>query len=138
MKRLIGLPGETVSEAHGVISIDGRPLSEKYVHDAKDDATVGTWHVPKGNYFLVGDDRATRAIPARVGAVVADEEVVALGDVPCADCRVVLRVVHVLLAQGCPSIETRPRLGNRSRPLADQPLHVVPPSLQAAAAGAGA
>ncbi len=58
VKRLIGLPGDTVSEAHGVISIDGRALRENYVHDAKDDTTVGTWHVPKGNYFLVGDDRA--------------------------------------------------------------------------------
>jgi signal peptidase I len=57
VKRLIGLPGETVSEAHGVISIDGHPLEENYVLDAEHDTMTGTWHVPKGNYFLVGDDR---------------------------------------------------------------------------------
>jgi signal peptidase I len=58
VKRLIGLPGETVSEKRGVISIDGKPLSEHYTIDAKVDPTVGTWHVPKGRYFFVGDDRA--------------------------------------------------------------------------------
>jgi signal peptidase I len=58
VKRLIGLPGETVSEKHGVISINGHPLSENYALNPKSDPTSGTWHVPEGNYFLVGDDRA--------------------------------------------------------------------------------
>ena len=58
VKRLVGLPGETVSEAHGVISIDGHPLHEGYAHETGQDTTVGTWHVPKGQYFFVGDDRA--------------------------------------------------------------------------------
>lgn len=57
VKRLIGMPGETVSEAHGVISIDGKPLSENYALEPQQDMTTGTWHVPKGRYFLVGDDR---------------------------------------------------------------------------------
>ena len=57
VKRLIGLPGETVSESRGVISIDGRPLTEHYALGAKQDPTTGTWHVPDGHYFLVGDDR---------------------------------------------------------------------------------
>ena len=58
VKRLIGLPGETVTEKHGVISIDGRPLSENYALHPRSDPTTGTWHIPKGNYFFVGDDRA--------------------------------------------------------------------------------
>jgi signal peptidase I len=57
VKRLIGLPGETVSERGGVISINGKPLSENYALDVKDDQTTGTWRVPKGQYFFVGDDR---------------------------------------------------------------------------------
>ena len=57
VKRLIGLPGETVSERHGVMYINGKPLSDNYALDAKQDPTTGTWHVPKGQYFLVGDDR---------------------------------------------------------------------------------
>jgi signal peptidase I len=58
VKRLIGLPGETVSEKDGVVSIDGKPLSENYAMDVRDDSMTGTWHVPKGHYFFVGDDRA--------------------------------------------------------------------------------
>jgi signal peptidase I len=58
VKRLVGLPGETVSEAHGVISIDGRPLHEGYAHETDQDTTAGRWLVPKGQYFFVGDDRA--------------------------------------------------------------------------------
>jgi signal peptidase I len=58
VKRLIGLPGDTVSERHGVISINGKPLKENYTIGAAQDPTTGTWHVPKGRYFLVGDDRA--------------------------------------------------------------------------------
>jgi signal peptidase I len=57
VKRLIGLPGETVSERHGVISIDGRPLHENYATGRSQDTYTGTWHVPKGKYFFVGDDR---------------------------------------------------------------------------------
>jgi len=58
VKRLIGLPGETVSERAGVISIDGKPLSENYVLGRRQDATVGSWRVPKDHYFFAGDDRA--------------------------------------------------------------------------------
>src|SRR5438067_2404472 len=45
VKRLLGLPGETVSEHGGVISIDGKPLHENYALDTKQDLTSGTWHV---------------------------------------------------------------------------------------------
>ena len=57
VKRLIGLPGETVSERHGVISIDGKQLQENYVSGRSQDTVTGDWHVPKGSYFFVGDDR---------------------------------------------------------------------------------
>ena len=58
VKRLIGLPGETVRERNGFISIDGRPLREPYVDPTLRDHGSGTWHVPKGEYFFLGDDRA--------------------------------------------------------------------------------
>jgi signal peptidase I len=56
VKRLIGLPGETVSERIGRISIDGKPLREPYVRYP--DTQNGTWHVAKGEYFFLGDNRA--------------------------------------------------------------------------------
>lgn len=57
VKRLIGLPGDTVSEAHGDVSINGKPLHEPYVDPLLRDTESGTWHVPAGHYFFMGDDR---------------------------------------------------------------------------------
>ena len=57
VKRLIGLPGETVSEHKGIISIDGKPLVEAYAANTRADTITGSWHVPAGQYFFLGDDR---------------------------------------------------------------------------------
>jgi signal peptidase I len=59
VKRLIGLPGETVSEDNGIVSINGKPLKEPYVQPSRrDHEPARTWHVPKGFYFMMGDNRA--------------------------------------------------------------------------------
>jgi len=58
VKRLIGLPGDQVTERDGTISIDGRKLSEPYVDPALRDHESGSWHVPPNEYFFLGDDRA--------------------------------------------------------------------------------
>jgi signal peptidase I len=61
VKRLIGLPGETVHEdGAGRIWIDGRRLSEPYVTAASlvgDRYRNQTWQVPAGSYFMLGDNR---------------------------------------------------------------------------------
>jgi signal peptidase I len=62
VKRVIGLPGETVHEdPQGRIEIDGTLLSEPYVQRARrieDSASFGkTWHVPLHDYFVLGDNR---------------------------------------------------------------------------------
>jgi signal peptidase I len=63
VKRLIGLPGDTVHEDdHSYIWIDGKRLNEPYVPAAARAADTEfrgrTWHVPAGDYFLLGDNRA--------------------------------------------------------------------------------
>ena len=58
VKRLIGLPGETVSEHTGTIFIDGKQLREPYVDPSLRDVESGTWHVPAKQYFFLGDDRS--------------------------------------------------------------------------------
>jgi signal peptidase I len=59
VKRLIGMPGETVKEIRGQVYINGRKLNEPYIKtDYRDALTQGPWHVPKGQYFFMGDNRA--------------------------------------------------------------------------------
>ena len=59
VKRLIGLPGDVVSERHGVVLVNGRRLDEPYVDPRLRDVRTHTWaRVPAGRYFFMGDDRA--------------------------------------------------------------------------------
>jgi len=60
VKRLIGLPGELVSERDGYIYIDGRRLEEPYINaDRRDHEPPRTWpRIPTGQYFFMGDNRS--------------------------------------------------------------------------------
>ena len=58
VKRIIGLPGDVVSERSGLVYVDGRRLDEAYLDPAERDAQTQTWpRVPKGEYFMMGDNR---------------------------------------------------------------------------------
>ena len=57
VKRLIGLPGDTISEKRGQIYVNGKKLKERYVKPARRDERSGSWTVPKGWYFFMGDNR---------------------------------------------------------------------------------
>ena len=59
VKRIIGLPGEVVSERDGVVYIDGKRLDEPYVEPSlRDDRTARWPRVPPDSYFMMGDNRA--------------------------------------------------------------------------------
>jgi signal peptidase I, bacterial type len=54
VKRIIGLPGETVAAKGGVVTVDGVPLDEAYVTSPTDDFVCT---VPQDAYFVMGDNR---------------------------------------------------------------------------------
>jgi signal peptidase I len=69
VKRLIGLPGETVEERNGQVYIDGRHLKEPYIQKGRRDNQTGKWTVPKGQYFFMGDNRAQSCDSRQWGSV---------------------------------------------------------------------
>jgi signal peptidase I len=58
IKRVIGLPGESVSGRDGRVWIGARPLQESYVNPACHGTTdFDPVTVPRGDYFVMGDNR---------------------------------------------------------------------------------
>ena len=56
VKRIIGLPGETVEIKDGFVYIDGQILSEDYL-SVTTEGDFGPYDVPEGCYFVLGDNR---------------------------------------------------------------------------------
>jgi signal peptidase I len=70
VKRVVGLPGETLAERDGFVSVGGRRLREPYLDlFRRDHAPPRIWRVPPGAYFLLGDDRAGSCDSRTFGAV---------------------------------------------------------------------
>lgn len=56
IKRVIGLPGETVLIRDGVTYIDGEPLKEDFLHEKMID-DYGPYYVEDNEVFVMGDNR---------------------------------------------------------------------------------
>lgn len=64
VKRVIGLPGETISSKGDTIYINGRAIAEPWLAAMTTTPTcpqpgfdISTTHIPKGQYFVMGDCR---------------------------------------------------------------------------------
>jgi signal peptidase I len=55
IKRVIGLPGDTIQVQNGLVYVNNVPLDEPYIQSPP---TYGSsWVVPDGQYFVLGDNR---------------------------------------------------------------------------------
>lgn len=58
VKRVVGLPGDMVTVTENAVYINGKRLDESNINIAKSNGTaLGTYHVPAGHYFMLGDNR---------------------------------------------------------------------------------
>jgi signal peptidase I len=57
IKRVIGLPGETIEGREGHVRIDGQPLVEPYLRPEVVTSDFGPLEVPDGHVFVMGDNR---------------------------------------------------------------------------------
>jgi signal peptidase I len=60
IKRVIGLPGDTVSVDDGYVIVNGKKLIENYVPpEYRDDRSYPPVVIPPGQYFVLGDHRVS-------------------------------------------------------------------------------
>ncbi|HET6964030.1 MAG TPA: signal peptidase I [Acidimicrobiales bacterium] len=75
IKRVIGLPGETVEARNGRIYIDGRPLSEPWLPRGVSPVAglpLERQRVPADHYFLMGDNRGDSSDSRHFGPISGD------------------------------------------------------------------
>lgn len=56
IKRVIGLPNETISIQNGIVFINDKPLKEPYINSPMQD--MGEVKVPSDSVFVMGDNRS--------------------------------------------------------------------------------
>ena len=57
VKRLVGLPGETLEIKRGIVYIDNKQLIFKGVNIQRDYSDLKPIKIPEGHYFVLGDNR---------------------------------------------------------------------------------
>jgi len=63
IKRIVGLPGETIEGRHGRVlictapNVGCHPLDEPYLHQPAAGTDFGPVRIPQGRYFVMGDNR---------------------------------------------------------------------------------
>ncbi|MDO5331438.1 MAG: signal peptidase I [Bacillota bacterium] len=61
IKRVIGIPGDTISISGGIVYLNGIALDEPYTKDGYTLTEMGEVTVPENSYFCMGDNRQNSA-----------------------------------------------------------------------------
>lgn len=71
IKRIIGLPGDTISVHQGTVFVNGIALDEPYIYAAPQ--YDGEWVVEEGHYFVLGDNRNNSSDSQNWGSLEAED-----------------------------------------------------------------
>ena len=69
IKRVVGLPGETITIQNSQVLVDGEPLSEPYLADTVSMANEGPFVVGEDEVFVMGDNRQFSFDSRRFGSI---------------------------------------------------------------------
>jgi signal peptidase I len=69
VKRVIGLPGETIEIKEGVVYINGAKLDQKYQYPTRFSESMPATIIPADSIFLLGDNRDYSSDSRRFGAI---------------------------------------------------------------------
>jgi len=75
IKRVIGLPGETIESRDGGVYIDGERLDEDYLADGVTTVNLDRQTIPEDHVFVMGDNRGNSE-DSRVFGPISDDLVV--------------------------------------------------------------
>ena len=75
IKRVVGLPGETVEGRDGHVYVDGRRLDEPYLRDEVSTSPFAPYTIPEDHVWVMGDNRGASDDSRRFKAVPLDDVV---------------------------------------------------------------
>lgn len=76
IKRVIGLPGETLKYENNTLYINGQEIDEKFLKEETDNfniSSLGYEKIPRDCYFVVGDNRDNSRDSRIIGCVTSEE-----------------------------------------------------------------